>query len=99
MSIFDIFTFKKQAEVIFSKANIEGIMLTAKEAIIEQAKAKFPGQEKKAKVDAQVIYAIQQKVTNCNNKLLLWLVSILIKSIPAVTQLIYNFLKQKVENL
>ena len=99
MSIFDIFTFKKQAESVFSKANIEGVLLIARSAIIEQAKAKFPGQEKKAKVDAQVIYAIQQKVVTCNNKLLLWLISIIIRNIPAVTQLVYDFLKQKVDEL
>ena len=99
MSIFDVFTFKKQAEQVFSKENIKSILDLARTAIIEQIKNNFPGEEKKAKVDAQVIYAIQQKITGCSNKLILWLIGLIIKNIPSITQKIYDFLKEKVENL
>ena len=99
MSIIDIFTFKKQAEQVLSKANLESVLEIAREAIIEQAQNNYPGEEKKAKVDAQVIYAIQKKIEGCSNKLVVWLLRLLIKSIPSVTQKIYDLLKEKVENL
>lgn len=99
MSIFDLFTFKKQAESVFSKENIQKVLETAKEAIIEQAKNNFPGSEKKTKVDAKVIYLISNATSGCTNKLVLWLVQLIVKSIPAITQKIYDFLKEKVENL
>ena len=99
MSIFDLFTFKKQTEQVFSRDNVKFIVNLAREAIIAQAKNSFPGEEKKAKVDAQVIYAIQQKVSSCSNKLVLWLVGLVVKNVPAITQKIYDFLKEKVENL
>ena len=99
MSIFDIFTFKKQAEQIFSKENIKSVLDLAREAIIAQVKNNFPGVEKKAKVDAQVIYKIQAIAGGCTNKLVLWLLALIIKNIPSITQKIYDFLKEKVENL
>ena len=78
---------------------IKAVLDLARTAIIDQVKNKFPGEEKKAKVDAQVIYAIQQKVAGCSNKLVLWLVGLIVKSIPSITQKIYDFLKEKVEKL
>lgn len=99
MSIFDIFTFKKQAEQVFSKENIKSVLGLAREAIIAQVKNNFPGAEKKAKVDAQVIFKIQTIAGGCSNKLVLWLLALIIKNIPSITQKIYDFLKEKVENL
>ena len=46
MSIFDIFTFNKQAQSVFSLENVKGLFSTARAAIVEQAKAKILGQEK-----------------------------------------------------
>lgn len=99
MSIFDIFTFKKQAQSVFSLENVKGLFSTARAAIVEQAKAKILGQEKKAKVDATVIYFIQSKTEHCTNGLVLWLIGLLIKSIPTITQAVYDYLKEKVASL
>ena len=99
MSIFDIFTFKKQASSIFTPENVRNLLDTAKEAIISQIQNNFPGAEKKAKVDAKVIYEIQAKTEGCTNKLVLWLIGILIKNVPTITQAVYDYLKEKVKNL
>ena len=99
MSILDIFTFKKQSQSVFSLENVKGLFNTARTAIVEQVKAKYPGNEKKAKVDAAVIYYIQERVKNCTNGLVLWLVGLLIKSVPTITQTIYDNLKEKVNSL
>lgn len=99
MSIFDVFTFKKQAQNVLTIANVKDVLGTAKEAIINQAKAKIPGQEKKEAVDLIVTTLIQNKTKGVTNGLLLWVISLILKAIPTITQLVYDFLKQKVENL
>ena len=65
------------------------------------AKANFPGEEKKRQVDLVVVARIYEKVEEANikNKLVLWLIDKLVDLVPRVTQLIYDFLKEKVENL
>ena len=99
MSIFDVFTFKKQAQNVLTTANIKDVLGTAKEAIVNQAKVKISGQEKKEAVDLIVTTLIQNKTKGITNGLLLWVISLIIKAVPTVTQLVYDFLKQKVENL
>lgn len=99
MGLFDIFTFKKQAQEVFSKENIKEVMDKARAAIIEQVKAKYPGPEKMVAVQIAVTTLISSKVSGCTNKLVLWLVDLIIKAVPTVTQAIYDFLKEKVQNL
>lgn len=99
MSIFDLFTFKKEAIKVFSRENFTNILNAARSAIIEQAKAKISGAEKKFIVDEQVISKIKTIQESCKNKILVWLLDQFILIIPTVTQLIYNYLKEKVENL
>ncbi len=99
MGLFDIFSFKKNAGKVFSSENIIGLFNLAKDKIIEQAKAKIPGEEKKIAVDYLVIKYIESKIENCTNKYVLWLVEKLIAEVPKITQLIYDFLKAKIENL
>ena len=99
MSILDIFTFKKEALNVFTAENFAAVLKTAREEIIRQDKAKIPGQEKKVLVDNIVIAKIREFRNTCKNKLVLWLVDQIIKVVPTVTQLIYDFLKEKVENL
>lgn len=99
MSIFDVFTFKKQAQGVFTTANVKEVLGTAKEAIISQVKAKIPGQEKKEAVDLIVTTLVQNKTKGVTNGLLLWVISLILKAVPTITQLVYDFLKQKVENL
>lgn len=99
MSIFDVFTFKKEASGVFTKENFAEVLQFAKEKIVEQAKAKIPGIEKKIAVDNAVIVKIREIRSTCKNKLVLWLIDQIIKVVPTVTQLIYDFLKAKIENL
>lgn len=99
MSIFDVFSFKKEAGKVFTKENFAHIMETAKVAIIEQVKAKIPGVEKKFIVDEKVIAPLNILKDSCKNGLVKWLLDRIIDIIPTVTQLIYEFLKEKIENL
>ena len=56
--------------------------------------------EKKAIVDELVIAKIEiLKETYPKNKLVLWILDRIIDVIPTVTQLVYEFLKEKIENL
>lgn len=100
MSIFDVFSFKKEAGKVFTKENFAHVMETAKAAIIEQAKdAVKKGAEKKFIVDEKVIASINILKDSCKNGLIKWLLERIIDAIPTVTQLIYEFLKEKIENL
>ena len=100
MSIFDIFSFKKEAGKVFTKENFAHIMETARLAIIEQAKDKVAkGYQKKFIVDEKVISTINILKESCKNGLVIWLLDKIIQVVPTVTQLIYNFLQEKVENL
>lgn len=99
MSILDVFTFKGEAAKIFSKENFSNILELARAEILRQAKEKIPGVEKKLIVDQIVITRINAWKDNCKNKLVKWLLDQIIKAIPTVTQLVYDFLKEKIENL
>ena len=100
MSIFDIFTFKKEATKIFTKENFSAVMNKAREEIIKQVKnTEILGPAKKVLVDNAVIAKIREFRSTCHNKLVLWLIDKFIIIIPSITQLIYDFLKEKVENL
>lgn len=97
--IFDIFSFKKEANKIFSKENFAHILETSRLFIIEQAKNNVPGVEKKFIVDEKVIASINILKDSCKNGLIKWLLERIIDIIPTVTQIVYNFLKEKIENL
>ena len=101
MGLFDVFSFKKEASKVLTKESFTEVLELARIKIAELAKANFPGEEKKKQVDAIVINRIYDKVKEANikNKLVLWIVEKLIDLIPRVVQLVYNFLKEKVENL
>ena len=99
MSIFDVFTFKKEAALVFTSENFAAVLEKAKEEIIKQVKEHIPGPEKKILVDNAVIFKIREFRNTCHNKLVLWVIDQLIKVVPTVTQLVYDFLKEKIENL
>lgn len=99
MSIFDAFTIKKEGKKFFSKENFTAILEIARKEIIEQAKANIPGVEKKTIVDTIVIHKLNSIACGFSNKILLWIIDRIIDCIPTVTQLVYDFLKEKVENL
>lgn len=99
MGLLDVFSFKKEGAKLFTKENFKSVLELARTKIIEQAKAKIPGQEKKAIVDYVVITKIESFAAGCKNKIILWVINKLIEIVPTVTQLIYDFLKEKVEKL
>lgn len=101
MILFDAFSFKKSITGIFSIEVVKDVLNLARKEIIERVDKAISGEEKKVQVDYKVIKFIQDYViTNCTNKLVLWLVNtVVIKAIPTVTQLVYEFLKEKVNGL
>lgn len=101
MGLFDVFSFKKEAGKVLTKEAFAEILELARIKITDLAKANFPGVEKKQQVDVAVVNRIYEKVKEANikNKLVLWVIDKLIDIVPRVTQLVYDFLKEKVENL
>lgn len=100
MSIFDIFSFKKEATRVFTQENFAAVLKKAREEILKQASnLELVGSAKKVLVDNAVIAKIREFRSTCKNKLVLWIIDQIIKVVPTVTQLIYEFLKEKLENL
>ncbi len=99
MGLFDVFTFKKEAVKVFSKENIVATLNLAKEKIVEKAQEAIAGNEKKEIVDKIVIDFIKEKAKVTNNKVVLWFVDKVIEIIPSITQTVYDFLKERIENL
>ena len=101
MGLFDVFSFKKEADKVLNKEVFVEVLKMAREKIVALAKEKFPGEEKKRQLDETLILFIRSKVKEgkINNKLVLWVVEKLIDTLPKVTQLVYEFLKERVENL
>lgn len=99
MGLFDLFSFKKEAQKVFNSENLNTVLRTAREAIISFVDKQILGSDKKKRVDEIVIVKIIELTADIKNGLVIWLVDRLIDLIPIVTQLIYDFLKEKVENL
>lgn len=99
MGLFDVFSFKKDVTAIFCKENLNKILETARVAIIEQAKEHFPGAEKKSRVDFIVLAKIAEIKEGVKNKYVRFIIEKIEWITPRLTQLIYEFLKEKVENL
>lgn len=99
MGLFDVFSFKKEAQKVFTKENFNTVLTTAREAIVSFVDKKILGSEKKKRVDEIVVAKIIELTINVKNGLVLWLIDRLIDLVPVVTQLVYDFLKEKVENL
>ena len=99
MGLFDAFSFKKDGKKVFCRETFSEILKVARDAIIAMAKENIPGIEKKEKVDLIVVTKILELTVNVKNGLVLWVINRIIDFIPVITQLIYNFLKEKIENL
>lgn len=99
MGIFDIFSFKKDIQRVFSKENVSNLFLAAKEAIIYQVKFSFDGAKKKAAVDKEVIERLSKLTIGTKNSLVLWVIGQLEKLVPTITQFIYDALKAKIARL
>lgn len=101
MGLFDAFSFKKEAAKVFNKDFFVELLKSAREKIIELAKESIPGQDKKEELDEFLTLRIRAKVKEgkVTNKYVLWLVEKFIEILPSITQLVYEFLKEKVENL
>lgn len=99
MGLFDVFSFKKEGQKVFSKEFFVETLKTIREAIISVAKENIPGADKKNKVDTIVVATIYSRTAGVKNKYVLWLIDKFVDIIPEITQLVYDFLKEKVENL
>ena len=99
MGLFDVFSFKKEAQKVVTKENFNTVLTTAREAIVSFVDKEILGSEKKKRVDEIVVAKIIELTINVKNGLVLWVIDILIDLVPVVTQLVYDFLKEKVENL
>lgn len=99
MGLLDIFTFKRESTKIFSKENIENLIEVAKDAIIEQAKKKIKGEEKKKAVDAFVLAELEALHDETDNKLVLSLLERVAYAVPMINQKIYELLKAKIDEL
>ena len=101
MGLFDVFSFKKEAAKVLNKDFFVEILKLAREKIIELAKKNIPGRDKKEQLDEFLILRIRSKIKEdkITNKYVLWLVEKLIEILPSVTQIVYEFLKEKIENL
>ena len=99
MGLFDVFSFKKEAQKVFNKENFNTVLKTAREAIISFVDKDILGVQKKKRVDEIVIAKIIELTASIKNGLVLWLVDRIIELVPIITQLVYDFLKEKVENL
>ena len=99
--MFEMFSFKKEAAKVLNKETFSEILKMARERIIELAKENIPGEEKKRQLDAVLTAHVYMKVKEAGikNKWVLWLVDQLVDLLPKVTQLVYEFLKEKIENL
>ena len=99
MGILDVFSFKTAASAIFTKENFVYILTLAKDEIIAKAKENVAGFVKKAQVDIVIQNAIDKLVANCKNKLVLCIINQIKKAVPSITQLVYDFLKARVDSL
>ncbi|MCM1265258.1 MAG: hypothetical protein NC200_03580 [Candidatus Gastranaerophilales bacterium] len=98
MSIFSFFNIKARMKEVFSQATIKKLLEYAKNKIIEQAKTKLSGPEKKSNVDNAVITFIKMNFVS-KNTIINMLINILIDYVPVFTQCIYDYLKKYVDGI
>lgn len=78
----------------------KGYLEVTKQYIKEQAYKDILGADKKAVVDEAVCDYIDNEFANCKNIILLTIVSLVKeKVVPALTQVVYDLLKERVDNL
>ena len=100
MGLFDLLTFKKEGQKIFTKENFLGLLDLAKREIVKQKDfVEKKGAEKKAAVDKIPTEKINEIKSGCSNKYIKWLLDLIIAGVPKLTQFVYDCLKEKVENL
>ena len=77
-----------------------GYLEVTKQYIKEEAYKDILGADKKAVVDKAVCDYIDNEFANCKNIILLTIVSLVKeKVVPALTQVVYDLLKERVDNL
>lgn len=100
MSIFDIFTFKKELKEVVNQDFLKGIVEAAKTEIINQAKDKLADGLQKMNNVVDVVEVFIRGRIKSNNKIVLWLVdNILIPNVRLITQTVYDLLKEVVKGL
>lgn len=100
MSIFDIFSFKKDFAEVATAENFKALKDFAREKIIEQAKDKaLKGVQKMNNVVDEVTEWIEDHI-HSDNKIVQWLIdNILIPDVRTICQAIYDLLKEIVKGL
>lgn len=71
----------------------------AKEKIVDQASENLAGYKKKEVVDALVIKGLKALATKLSSPLLTIVIDYLILRVPAMTQKIYDHLKERVDGI
>lgn len=99
MSIFDIFSFKKNFTEVFNADTFKNLRDAIKSEIVKQIKKNVPGQEKMDAVVLKVTDYIVKHVHSKNN-IVQWIIdNVLIKGIRLLSQSIYDDLKEIIEGL
>ena len=99
MSIFDIFSFKKNFTEVFNADTFKNLRDAIKSEIVKQIKKNVPGQEKMDAVVLKVTDYIVKHVHSKNN-IVQWIIdNVLIKGIRLLSQSIYDDLKEVIEGL
>jgi len=97
--MFSLLTYKSNVQKIFTKENFLNLCEFAKKMIVKYVdEENLLGADKKTNVDNAVIEYIAKYFVS-NNTIVSFLVQLLIKFEPTLTQIIYELLKKKVDGL
>ncbi|DAB04731.1 TPA: hypothetical protein CPT89_00975 [Candidatus Gastranaerophilales bacterium HUM_11] len=97
-----IFTFKSKFEKVFNNESVKDIIQRANRLIVAYKDYKdLSGAEKKNKVDKLLTTYILEKYGEFakENIFVNWVLNKFIEFLPDITQLVYDFLKKRIEGL
>lgn len=93
-----IFSFKKEAAIVFTKNNISKVFEVAKNEIIKKVNAELSNEQKKQAVDEAVIVFIDSHFKS-DNTIVNFILEKFIEIVPTITQAIFDFLKDRIDGL
>ncbi len=93
-----IFSFKKEAATIFTRSNIVKVLDFAKGEIIAKVNTELSNEQKKRAVDEAVIVFIDNHFKS-DNAIVKFILEKIEDIIPAITQSIFDFLKDRIDGL
>lgn len=100
MNILSIFTAKKSIKEQFTSENIDKFLTTAHEAIKAAQRFKaMSGTEKKAYVDDICTKWLKENIDTSNGVVYYIVNTILIPSVPFITQRVYDFVKSNISGI